>query len=182
MKSEGILSEIFFSIQGEGLHVGRNQVFVRTSGCKEKCPYCDTLYSKARAKECRVYSLEEKALPNPVSVEATVAEVEDVAQAFAPVDAVSITGGEPLEQPDFVAMVAEKLKGKGFHTYLDTNGIHVGAMRRAAPFIDVVAMDFKPPSAAGRDYWREHEEFLAAARSTGATGASRGGTIRRSTV
>lgn len=39
------INEIFYSIQGEGSHVGEPAVFVRFSGCNLKCPFCDTDHS-----------------------------------------------------------------------------------------------------------------------------------------
>src|SRR5581483_10624102 len=39
------ISEIFYSIQGEGSLVGVPSVFVRTSGCNLRCIWCDTPYT-----------------------------------------------------------------------------------------------------------------------------------------
>ena len=39
------ISEIFYSIQGEGMLVGVPSVFVRTSGCNLRCAWCDTPYT-----------------------------------------------------------------------------------------------------------------------------------------
>jgi len=36
------IAEIFSSIQGEGLYVGRRQIFIRFCGCNLNCRYCDT--------------------------------------------------------------------------------------------------------------------------------------------
>lgn len=36
------ISEIFYSLQGEGHHTGFPSVFIRFSGCNLKCPFCDT--------------------------------------------------------------------------------------------------------------------------------------------
>ena len=39
------VSEIFYSIQGEGKFTGLPSVFVRLAGCNLRCRYCDTPYA-----------------------------------------------------------------------------------------------------------------------------------------
>ena len=41
------INEIFYSLQGEGFHVGTPAVFVRFSGCNFKCEISLLIYSKA---------------------------------------------------------------------------------------------------------------------------------------
>jgi organic radical activating enzyme len=52
------------------------------------------------------------------------------------------------------------LKGLGVMTYLETSGTHPEALRGVIGDSDAVAMDVKLPSAIGRSFWAEHEEFL----------------------
>jgi pyruvate-formate lyase-activating enzyme len=46
---------------------------------------------------------------------------------------------------------------------LETNGILPAALRRLSPWVDLVSMDLKLPSATGRETWAAHEEFLRVA-------------------
>ena len=39
------ISEIFHSLQGEGLLIGVPSIFIRTSGCNLRCRWCDTPYA-----------------------------------------------------------------------------------------------------------------------------------------
>ena len=39
------VSEIFYSLQGEGMLVGTPSVFVRLAGCPFRCRWCDTAYA-----------------------------------------------------------------------------------------------------------------------------------------
>lgn len=39
------ISEVFYSIQGEGTHMGMPAVFIRLAGCDLKCRWCDTKYA-----------------------------------------------------------------------------------------------------------------------------------------
>ena len=39
------ISEIFFSIQGEGVLIGTPTVFIRLYGCNLRCDWCDSMYA-----------------------------------------------------------------------------------------------------------------------------------------
>ncbi|MEM4195978.1 MAG: 7-carboxy-7-deazaguanine synthase QueE, partial [Methanothermobacter sp.] len=40
------IMEVFSSIQGEGLLLGKRQIFIRFAGCNLNCSYCDTPESR----------------------------------------------------------------------------------------------------------------------------------------
>lgn len=76
----------------------------------------------------------------------------------------SLTGGEPLLQQDFLSAWLPQMR-PAFSVYLETNGIQFEALQHIVDLIDVVSMDIKLPSATGlRSYWEEHRKFLAASR------------------
>jgi organic radical activating enzyme len=146
--------EVFPSIQGEGIYVGRRHLFIRFWNCNLACHYCDTEYRGAY-REYTVDDLE--------------GEVRRLLDSCGPFHAVSLTGGEPLLWGSFLQSWLPRLKGMGQRTYLETNGTMPDALRRILPWTDIVAMDVKPPSAtADRPVWREHAEFLRIACAGGA--------------
>lgn len=160
----GFLSEIFVSFQGEGLHVGRRQLFLRMGGCNIRCRYCDTPDGLERHPTFRLHANgREKELSNPV----TPAELGTVlvplltAEAL---DGVSLTGGEPLLQADFLAGLLRSTELPR-PRLLETNGVLPERLQKVLPYLDVVSMDIKLPSNSGEPgFWPEHGRFLALAR------------------
>jgi len=162
----GFVSEIFCSNQGEGPLVGQRQVFFRTGGCSATCRWCDTVYSKARSPRCVIHGRngdDTRTLSNPVASDTAAETVLEAARADGATAFVSITGGEPLEQGEFVVEVAARCKAGGLGVYLETNGFHDKELAAVIPYVDVVAMDIKLPSATGMVAWKRHEAFLARA-------------------
>jgi len=138
------ISEIFKSIQGEGVYQGQEQVFVRFYGCNLACSFCDT----------HLNSYTEK------TVEEVINEIINLGECHS----VSLTGGEPLLQQDFLNALAAGLKARGLRVYLETNGVLAENLRRVIDNLDIVSMDFKMPTSTGlKSYWAQHREFLKAA-------------------
>jgi 7-carboxy-7-deazaguanine synthase len=159
----GHVSEMFCSIQGEGIYLGERQLFVRMAGCTATCYWCDTVSSKKERSACIVHGSEKRSLANPLTAEDAVREGLALAAASAPVRTVSLTGGEPLEQCEFVSAIAAGFGDAGLRVYLETNGLEVDALTKVLPRVDVVAMDIKLPHATGREHWTTHRDFLARA-------------------
>ncbi len=163
----GHLSEMFCSLQGEGLFVGERQLFVRTAGCVATCSWCDTLYSKVQTGRFVTHTANgsgKRVRPNPVAIGDALSDALSFAQENG-VANVSITGGEPLEQAAFVAALAEGLRTAGLRVHLETAGLHGEALEQVIPHVDVIAMDIKLPSATGREHWEEHRGFLQTVRA-----------------
>lgn len=140
------ISEIFDSVQGEGLYLGEKQIFVRFFDCNLSCTYCDT-------KLDRFTEYEAKEL------------FEEIKLYRDKYHSISFTGGEPLLYKDFLKEIL-KLTGKhGHRHYLETNGTLAAELEELIEHIDIVAMDLKFPSSSGMgDLWDKHRSFLKVAR------------------
>ena len=96
------VTEIFFSIQGEGTRAGLPCVFVRFTGCDLRCVYCDTAYAFHGGRDL------------------TRAEVlAEVARH--PSKLVLLTGGEPLLQRELPELAGELL-ARGYQVLVETHG------------------------------------------------------------
>ena len=146
-KLKADITEIFSSIQGEGIFIGARQIFVRFKDCNLNCLYCDEMPKGLSPKE---YDIED-----------LMSKVRSLEESKGPYHSVALTGGEPLLYTDFLKEFLKSLKKEGFKTYLETNGILPGEFGKVINLVDIIAMDFKLPSSTGeRAYWKEHKEFL----------------------
>ena len=98
------LSEIYETIQGEGLLVGTPSLFIRVQGCNLRCPWCD----QPEALEFRKDS------------EVTLEGVLERARV-SPFRHAVITGGEPFTEPNLDRLVKGLLR-EGFSVQIETNG------------------------------------------------------------
>ena len=94
------VSEIFESIQGEGLYAGSPVLFIRLSGCTRDCSFCDSPNNKD-GKEMTVDEVVERINSSDKSI-------------------IVWTGGEPMLQYDEILEVIKKLGRKSHH--METNG------------------------------------------------------------
>lgn len=97
-----LVSEIFYSIQGEGVLTGVPSVFVRASGCNLRCNWCDTPYASWEPEG------ETRTVPQ------IVAEVQNH-----PARHVVLTGGEPMIAKD-IRLLAAELKKLDYHLTIET--------------------------------------------------------------
>jgi 7-carboxy-7-deazaguanine synthase len=99
------ISEIFPSIQGEGLRQGELTLFIRLAGCNLKCDFCDTKYAWISGQDMAVTRVLDK--------------VKKIYNSF-PTRWICLTGGEPLLQS--VEGLVRRLKAEGFKIQVETNG------------------------------------------------------------
>ncbi len=176
---EASLIEVFASAQGEGPEVGRSTVFVRFGGCDLRCRWCDSPKTWRTQPSYRIETEpgcgEFSEYSNPIPI----AELAEIAIRLAPGDQtwISLTGGEPLLQPDAIANLSQRLAEGGRRVYLETHGLHAEALAKCVERIDLVSMDWKltsdvswgPGSStqSGQAFHAAHEAFLRVAKRAG---------------
>jgi len=139
---KGRISEVFDSVQGEGIYLGEKQIFVRFFGCNLSCKFCDT-------KILRFLEYEPQELFDELKL------YQDDYHS------VSFTGGEPLLQKDFLKEILQLTAKGGYKNYLETNGTLPGELEAVIDYLDFVAMDLKLPSSAEMgNLWGFHRKFL----------------------
>ena len=96
------ITEIFLSLQGESSSVGLPTTFVRLTGCPLRCQYCDTAYAFSGGELLDIEAILETVAANGVQ-------------------AVTVTGGEPLAQANCLPLL-ESLCEQGYRVSLETSG------------------------------------------------------------
>ncbi|MCI0556907.1 MAG: 7-carboxy-7-deazaguanine synthase QueE [Nitrososphaera sp.] len=124
------LSEIFTSVEGEGILFGTKTLFVRMAGCPLKCHWCDTPYAIPMGSGDQ-HSLEEvKSLISDNLQKNTYK--------------VNFTGGEPLAQHEAVIELAKFVKNeKHLTTYLESACHDSARFEKVLPFMDICKIEFK---------------------------------------
>lgn len=96
------ISELFYSVQGEGELTGVPSVFVRTSGCNLRCRWCDTKYASW----------------DPTGEEMGISQILDYVNTH-PGKHVVLTGGEPMVAKG-MRDLAQALHDQGNHVTIET--------------------------------------------------------------
>ena len=175
------IAEIFDSVQGEGIYSGVRQVFIRFFGCNLNCAFCDTpleAYSEKTQGEVQDEILKYSDFHTPRPQNRAIygadgnwplghrALTAQGTQGFSPggLHSVSLTGGEPLCQADFLKDLLPDLRASRCKIYLETNGTLPQELQKIIDDVDIIAMDIKLPSSTqGVSLWAEHEDFLKVA-------------------
>jgi len=97
------ISEIFYSLQGEGARAGEPSIFVRLAGCDLTCNFCDTEFESGEE----------------MSNEQLLEAINGIrGKCFW----IVWTGGEPALQ--LTKEIVEYFSDKGFNQAIETNGGH----------------------------------------------------------
>jgi pyruvate formate lyase activating enzyme len=83
-----------------------------------------------------------------MSIAELMRTIERTRPYFGPKGGVTLSGGEPLAQPDAVAALLQACHAKGIHTAIDTSGVCVTAPAlEAARLADLLLLDIKHPDS-----------------------------------
>ncbi len=169
MHPTAVLHEIFSSPQGEGPYTGIDMTFVRFQGCSLRCRWCDTKESLPRQiPQFRYESPARSAAFIHTANPCHMSQLNSILEDFDD-DWIALTGGEPLEQADFLAAWLPTLSSRR-KFLLETDGVMTKGLQKIVAWVDVVSMDIKLPSSTGmRAYWEMHETFLRVAHASGKT-------------
>lgn len=127
-----LVSEIFSSIEGEGIRAGYPATFIRLFGCNLRCTYCDSMY----------------ACEGTEFVKMSIAEIMSAVEAMGN-KRVTLTGGEPLIHKNVHELVTALLD-KDYEVNIETNGavdiasyVHMNNV--------IITMDFKCTDSGMRE-------------------------------
>jgi len=134
------VSEIFYSLQGEGCLAGMPSVFVRLAGCHLKCTWCDT----------------------PYALNISQGETMDIGTIISAVlhfncNHVVITGGEPMMHKEIVAL-AEALKNENVHITIETSGTLLQPVSASFMSISPKLSNSTPTKGSLLKYAQQHEK------------------------
>lgn len=98
--------EQFISINGEGRRAGQLALFIRFAGCNLNCEYCDTKWANEAEVSYKEYTVEEL---YEMILESGMRNV-------------TLTGGEPLIQPNIDRLLERLRQDETLRIEIETNG------------------------------------------------------------
>ena len=134
------ISEIFYSIQGEGSLAGVPSIFIRTSGCNLRCTWCDTPYASWQ----------------PEGDELSLDEIVNRTVEFRGSSHVVITGGEPMIAPG-IPELTERLAASKYHITIETAGTVFHSLRCDLMSISPKLANSTPWEREGGRWAAQHE-------------------------
>ena len=146
--NQASIIEIFSSVQGEGLHIGQRQIFIRFHGCNLDCRFCDIDRDKP---------------PRKLDKDAILKTIDSL-NAEGIHNSICLTGGEPLLHHEFLKGLLPQIKERGFKVDLETNATLTKELGSIIEYVDTIAIDIKLPSVSqNKPCWDEHIKFFEAA-------------------
>ena len=131
--------EIFHAFQGEGVHMGRSALFIRTFGCPVKCPWCDS-----------AGTWHHKYVPANIARMSREDLEHEIARARDEIEFVVLTGGEPCIHADMLLVLQEVCEANNLPLHIETCGAFPIANNQLHPttWVTVSPKWDKPPVLA----------------------------------
>lgn len=142
-----LINSIYRATEGEGIHIGVPQIFVRFQGCHVGCVNCD---SKETWDFDPAYTK---------SLDEVMEQVDVLSQDI--IKRVSITGGDPLHPshiPSLIQLI-HALKGRNYFINIEAAGTRI--VREVFDLVDFISYDYKTPSTQVRTSKDVLHQFLA---------------------
>lgn len=134
------ISELFYSIQGEGKLAGVPSVFVRASGCNLRCTWCDTPYASWMPEG------------DDWPIERILSAIQKHKAKH-----VVLTGGEPMIMPDVIEL-CDTIKANGYHLTVETAGTIYKPVKLDLASISPKLANSTPWDREGGRFALTHEE------------------------
>lgn len=146
------ISEMFVSIDGEGITAGYPAIFLRSFGCSLRCTYCDSMYAvEPECTDNMSKCYEEYSVDQIVEYCNQVRKEQNIRH-------VTVTGGEPLIQSDCKKLI-EILCETNFIVNIETNGKEDISEYIQYPNA-IITMDWKSESSGMSNYMNAENLYL----------------------
>jgi 7-cyano-7-deazaguanosine (preQ0) biosynthesis protein QueE len=120
------ISEVFHSVQGEGIEIGTPTIFVRMYGCNLSCSWCDSSYA-TNSDTFKEYK--------PIELAQEIEEID--------CKHITLTGGEPLLQSESILQMLNALH-KLYTISIETNGsIYDEQVKKLLKRLDILTISPK---------------------------------------
>ena len=135
------VAEKFVSINGESRRAGELAVFIRFTGCNLNCTYCDT-----------AWAIPADAPHEEMSQQELIEYIKETG-----IDNVTLTGGEPLLQPEIENLVIDIIS-LNKRVEIETNGaVSIRSMKEMADKLNLrdelsITLDYKCPGSGMEDF------------------------------
>jgi organic radical activating enzyme len=130
-----LITETFYSLQGEGFFAGIPAYFIRLAGCKNHCEFCDTkeTWNAANGKQQTAEELAQQAFDSGAKT-------------------VVITGGEPMLYE--MQALCDALKARGLKRHLETSG-----SEKLSGEWDWITLSPKPNITVHKEFYEKANEI-----------------------
>lgn len=131
-----LINSVYRATEGEGIHIGIPQIFVRFQGCHIGCVNCDT---KETWDFDPMFS---------TSLDEVMEKIETLSVNI--IKRVSITGGDPLHPSHVPALIelVKELKARNYFVNIEAAGTRI--VKEVFDIVDFISYDYKTPSTQVR--------------------------------